>query len=251
MTPTFSVLIGSKGRDTLPRSLESIAAQGLIEGDQAIVAFDAFERRLADLDADMKRVESFGPHFIPLAHVGINASGLPKIIPASYSPSGRDLVILPGDPYHWLGVEQLNHAWQTIPITGSHTFTIGDDDVFTPGAYAALRAHCAPDPLRAVLYRFVPPWGGLLWDVPRLRPCLISGCCIAAPTPHVGLMHTRIETTHDYDWIVDVLDRGRAEGKAPIWLDFVGVVARPSGPLHPSLRYPPRVVAQVEGGAWT
>jgi hypothetical protein len=223
MTPTFTVLIGSIGRPSLRRSLESIRQQARVDGDQVIVAFDAFEQSAAAIDERLALVRSFGPGFDACAY-----------------DSG----------YHWLGVEQINHALRTIPIIGSHVFTIGDDDIFIDGAYQTIRDICAADPLRPVLYRFVAPNRAVLWDMPRLRSCLISGCCIAAPRPFVPLMHTRLETTHDYDWMVEILARARAAGKAPVWLDYIGVVARPESD-HDFTRYcrPAVVVDEVADAA--
>src|SRR5690242_11338848 len=128
MTPTFTVLIGSIGRPSLSAALESIATQRLYPDDQVIVGFDAFEQSPQQLEDRIKLVREFG----------FNA--------VAYDAG-----------YHWLGVEQINHALRTVPITGSHVFTIGDDDIFRPGAYDVLREHCAVDPLRPVLYRFVAP----------------------------------------------------------------------------------------------
>ena len=203
MTPTFTVLIGSAGRATLRRTLDSIAKQERIAGDQCIVVFDAFERQAAHLDTLCDVVASYGPGFIARTY-----------------DAG----------YHFYGVEQINHALSSEPITGSHIFTLGDDDVFVDGAYASLRAICAQDPTRAVLYRFLAPWKEVLWDRPEFRMSRISGCCIAAPKAAVGLMPTQTTwddgrpfVEHDYFWMKDVL----AKTPPPVWLDQLLVVARP------------------------
>lgn len=200
MTPTFTVLIGSIGRPALRNALDSIARQKREPGDQCIVAFDSHEQSQGDLDARFALVDSYGPGFIAVKY-----------------DAG----------YHWLGVEQINHAMRTVQITGSHIFTIGDDDVFVDDAYAHLRPLCKEDPLVPIMYKFVAPNRWLLWDKPRLKACLISGCCIAAPAPFVELMHTRLETTHDYDWMVEIVKKAKEQGREPMWLDYVGVIARP------------------------
>lgn len=223
MVPTFTVLIGSAGRLSLRRSLDSIARQQLLTGDQVIVAFDAHEKSEAELTKLHSIVASYGDGFVSTHHIGINTSE-PKHYPEWF---GNGAAIPMGAAYHWLGVEQINHAMRTVPMTGTHLFTIGDDDVFVNNAYKELRPIVAADPWRPVMFRFVAPNGAILWDKPRLRPCLISGCCIAAPKQFSNLMHTRIETTHDYDWIVEILKKAKAFGKKPLWLDYVGVVARP------------------------
>lgn len=198
MTPTFTVLIGSAGRKSLKASLDSIARQQREAGDQVIVSFDTFER--GHMEEQQEFVRSYGEGFIATSY---NAG------------------------YHWLGVEQINHALRTVPITGSHLFTIGDDDVFVDGAYHHLRRLCISYPDRPILFRFQAPNRAVLWDKPRMRPCLISGCCIAAPVQFNDLMHTRIETTHDYDWMMEIIRKAHEAGHEPVWVDYVGVIARP------------------------
>lgn len=205
--PTFTVMIGACAYDRpdrsskLKHSLDSISRQRRIPGDQVIVCFDSFEQDQGKVQARIDFVHDYGEGFIACEY-----------------DSG----------YHWLGVEQINHAMRTIPITGSHVLTIGDDDVIIDGAYEMLRPFCAADMLRPIIWQFVAPPRCILWDKPRMRACLISGCCIAAPREFVGLMHTRIETTHDYDWMMDVISKAEHQaGKTPLWLRWVGVIARP------------------------
>ncbi len=138
---------------------------------------------------------------------------------------GEGFIACPYDAgFHWLGVAQINYLMRTIPITGSHVFTIGDDDVFVDGAYEALRPYCAAEPLRPIIYKFLAPNRWILWDQPRMKSCFISGCCIAAPWEFVEPMHLRLETTHDYDWMMAIIEKSGVE---PLWLDYVGVIARP------------------------
>lgn len=195
MTPTFTVLIGSLGRSTLRQTLDSIARQHRVTGDQVIVALDSFEH--GEQPDVQQLVTGYGPGFDVCAY-----------------DSG----------YHWLGVEQINYAMHHVPMTGTHVFTLGDDDVFTDDAYATLRPVCAADPAQPVLYRFVAPWRELLWDHPRLEMSRISGCCIAAPAAFVGPMTTAKIVEHDYWWMKDILARS---GREPRWLDRVLVIARP------------------------
>lgn len=224
MIPTFTITIGSAGRSSLKAMLDSIARQERISGDQCLVCFDALDRTADELIENMRLVHSYGEGFHATVHVGVAQSE--KIIPPC-QPYPRGVTIEPGGSYHWLGVEQINHLLQKVNITGSHVFTIGDDDIFVDGAYSLLREVCARNPLRPIIYRFQAPNRWLLWDKPRMKPCYISGCCIAAPTPWVGLHPTDIETTHDYQWMMDILNKAGTEGYEPVWLDYVGVIARP------------------------
>jgi hypothetical protein len=199
MTPTFTVLIGSIGRPSLRQTLDSIARQPRVPGDQVIVTIDSFEQgERRDVQA---LVTSYGPGFLAGAHdAGI----------------------------HCWGTAQINHAWRTVPISGSHIFTVGDDDVFVDGAYATLRPLCAAEPLRPILYQFVAPWRELLWAEPIMQRSRISGCCIAAPRSFVGPHPERNANgqpypEHDFDWMHAIL----AQSPPPLWLDRVLVIARP------------------------
>lgn len=197
MTPTFTVLIGSIGRPSLRQTLDSIAQQARVPGDQVIVAFDAFEQTAADLAARQALVAAYGPGFESCLY-----------------DSG----------YHWFGIEQINHALRTMLLTGSHVFTLGDDDIFVDGAYATLRPLCAADPLRPILYQFLAPWREVLWAEPTMQRSRISGCCIAAPRAAVGCFPTRQYVEHDFDWMLEIL---ATSGRDPLWLEQVLVIARP------------------------
>jgi hypothetical protein len=198
MTPTFTVLIGSIGRASLIDTLNSIHRQRREPGDQVIVAIDTFE------DTDRLRER--------------RVTALVKSYGAGFDVCAYD------SGYHWFGIEQINHAMKTVPMTGSHIFTLGDDDVFVDGAYAELRPRLANDPTQPILYKFLAPWREFLWDVPQMRMSRISGCCIAAPKQFVGPFPTRQYVEHDFDWMQAIL---RESGRDPLWLDKVLVIARP------------------------
>jgi hypothetical protein len=200
MTPTFTVLMGVLGRPTLKASLDSIARQDRVPGDQVLVGIDTYEQgERPDVEA---LVRSYGEGFEV----------------CSFDAG-----------FHCWGTAQINLALAMIPITGSHIFTIGDDDVFVDNAYATLRPVCAVDPLRPVLYRFMSPWREVLWDRKRMERSKISGCCIAAPRAFVG-PHPTVNAQgqpypeHDFDWMQAIL---KASGRDPLWLDEILVIARP------------------------
>ena len=203
MTPTFTVLIGSAGRDSLKYTLDSIAKQDRIPDDRVIVCFDSYENEpSAEL---IQFVHSYGPWAIACEY-----------------DSG----------YHFYGVEQVNFALKhRVHEMSTHVLTLGDDDVLTDRAYSRLRPVVAAYPDQAVLFRFVAPWRELLWDVPQMRRSRISGCCIAAPKQFVGLMDTKTQNPdgteykeHDFDWMQAII---RESGQEPYWLDEVLVIARP------------------------
>jgi len=211
MTPTFTVLIGACAYDrpdryaTLKHTLDSIARQQRVPGDQVVVAVDSFGQDPALVLERMLLVESYGAEFWACSY-----------------DSG----------YHFFGVEQINAALRVMPIMGSHIITMGDDDVFVDVAYAKLRPLCAANPEQPILYRFLAPWKEVLWDVPRMQISRISGCCIAAPRQFVGPMDTRTTwpdsdrpfVEHDYFWMQDILAKAPT---SPLWLDKILVIARP------------------------
>lgn len=203
------MLIGSIGRASLRWTLDSLARQERQAGDQVIVSFDAYEQEPHDLLERISLVESYGEGFLACAF---------------------------NSGYHWYGVEQINYALRMLPITGTHVFTLGDDDIFVKDAWKRLRPLCAKDMRQPILYRFLSPpdmgpWSRLiLWDEPRMKRSYISGCCIAAPREYVGPMPTQRYVEHDFDWMMEILQR--AEPKQPLWLNELLVIARPDPQEH-------------------
>lgn len=252
--PTFTILIGSALRESLWATLGSIAAQQRILGDRVIVGIDALDRDEAAVKTAIARIHRYGEGFFAYAHVGINTSGYTKVTPAGYAPIGAAGAwqARPGEPYHWLGVEQINEGirrYQWTSPDGEYVTTIGDDDVLVPTAYEDLRplVQLAARTRSPLLTRFIAPSREILWDRPRMRACRISGCCIWAPAS-VPLHPTDIETTHDYRWMDAIL--ADPSNNPPVWVDYVAVIARPDTFPCASPRgllwNAPRVVLAVE-----
>jgi len=197
--PTLTVMIGSIARPTLEASLVSIARQPLRHGDQVVVSFDGHEKNPFTFDV-RSMLERFAA--APWLQICAHDAG-----------------------YHWLGVEQINFAMQSVPMTGTHVTTIGDDDVFVPGAYDVIRPVLAANPGRVVLWQFLAPDRKVMWDRKGvLEMNHISGCCAAVPVEICGLHPTARYIQHDYDWIVDAVTRS---GHDPVFLERVLVVTRP------------------------
>ena len=205
MTPTFSVLVPTIGRSSLEATVRSYLAQERIWGDELHVLIDTHGRAI---------------------------SGTCRSMIARQAPTWPDGVYVDeydaGERETWLGVAQMNRRWRSGRVTGSHVLILGDDDCYTPAAFATLRSICGAEPDRPVLFQFVAPWREVLWDRPRLRKSRISGCCIAVPRAWMVEHPTGHYVEHDYDWIVGIVDRARAAGHEPIWLAEVFVVARPA-----------------------
>lgn len=210
MRPAFTVLVGSAGRPTLPQLIESFLNQEREPADSLVITFDAFERSPYDLSRIYKMCYEASHHD-------------PSVILHRYD-SG----------YHFYGVEQINEALRTIVprLVSTHILTTGDDDVYTKDAFKTLRPICENHPLVPILFKFISPWRSVLWDWPRLKMSHISGCCIAAPTYHVGPMKTqtvwpgttRAYVEHDYEWIEEIIAKS---GVPPFWLNQILAIARP------------------------
>lgn len=195
--PSIAVVFASIGRPSLEWTLDSIAQQGLRDGDEVIVVRDAFE----DPDDRMRisdRVEAYGPRFRCNAH-----------------DAG----------YHYYGIEQINVGFQQAGA--DYVFALSDDDVYCDGALGRLRSVCAAHLGRPVLFRFLSPWRAILWDLPRLRRSNISGQCIAVPRQYLRPMSTEHRLEVDYEWLAAIVADAQADGRPPVWCEDVAVITRP------------------------
>ena len=120
---------------------------------------------------------------------------------------------------------KMNWAVAHVPIETTHILPmIGDDDIFSPDAFATLRPVCDADPTRVILAQFVTRWRATLWDQPRMQISKISGQSIVLPSAYWGIpFGTRDYLEVDYDWMTQVLVRASyARGlDDPLWLDQV------------------------------
>ena len=197
MTPSLAIVIGTIGRPTLEDSLDSIVKQGLQPSDQVIVVRDSFEDP-DDTKKVRERVEKYGP---PFQYHECDAG------------------------YHYNGVEQTNYGCSRA--AADFVLSLGDDDVYEPGAFDTLRTVMAEDLFRPVLFRFLSPWRTVLWDMPRMLRSHISGQCIAIPRVFMAKQPTNIDPSVDFDWMEAILAKAAAAKKDPLWLDALLVIARP------------------------
>lgn len=199
MTPTLTIAVPSIGRESLRDTLESIARQALIPGDQVLVVFDSFGADPALWDQTHALVTSFGFTFVPW-----------------------------NGGTHFFGNPQLNRAMQLA--TGDYFCALGDDDVYVDGAIERLRVKLQPN--KAVLFQFyTPPFmvegdprRFVLWANKQLRVANISGCCVAAPRAALVPVSDERRIEVDFDWIVAMVEK---TGQSPIWLKDCLIIARP------------------------
>ncbi len=118
MTVTFSIIVPTIGRTTLGRTLRSIIGAGAQADDQVLVVGDSgrppADRWAARRDAAMFMTR-LQLHYIEAGH-----------------------------PESMAGAHQRNVAQGLA--TGSHLLFLDDDDVYTPGALAAIRRHVTEEP---------------------------------------------------------------------------------------------------------
>lgn len=200
--PTLGIVIPTAGRATLRRTLESMDPQ-MLPGDTCLVVGDVLD---GPLPVTAAIVHDF-PWCRYLEHAGTR---------------------------HTYGHEQINVG---LPLVGGEWVGCqDDDDVFTPDAFATIRATIASlDQLRPLLFRFRSYLGGrVYWDEEqraawrRSRQLLeghIGGHCLWTRNLP-GLVGVRgLRYAGDYDWIVDTVRRWAPVD--PLWCEEVIAVARP------------------------
>lgn len=193
---SISVLIPSLGRPSLERTLRSIEQQGLEPGDEVLVIGD----RHQDLPSNLRdRVLSRGPHMRYFEHdAGFSHYGCP----------------------------QVDYAMQFA--RGDYLLNQSDDDIYTPGAFARIRAQIAalPEP-RPILFRFISPWRSVLWWRKQLARGWVSGQCFAAPNVPSKLgTYDCARFEADYEFIAGTVQNFGGEDSI-IWNPAVIVLTRP------------------------
>lgn len=188
--------MGVIGKPTLRQALDSIKKQEMIPGDCVIVCVDSFEQ---------------GPR--PDVQTLVEGYGF-------------DFCFLDAG-YHFFGVEQCNYATSLIdPMRCSHVMSMGDDDVLVDGTFAALRAVAGEHPDRVIISRQVLNGYGLIWEIPAMRRCHVTGQCMLSPLRDLGVQDTRHDCTVDFDWMMDAI---RRSGQPALFLDFVSTIAHTDG----------------------
>ena len=200
MVPTLCVIIPTAGRQSLRRTLDSIAPQ-VLAGDGCIVVGDVFDGPLPQTEAICREYD-----FVRYVE---------------YAWTGHMF----GHPQFEYGQSLVTQDW----IVGQD-----DDDIFTADAFAAIRAAIAyAEEPRPLLFRFKSYFDGLVfWHTPGpewVRPGHIGGHCLCLPNVagKIGLRARdgtyRYES--DYDWVADTLKKW--EPVEPLWCNHVISIARP------------------------
>lgn len=200
-TPTLSLIIPTAGRPSLRRTLESAAPQ-VLPGDECIVVGDTLDGPLPQTEAICRDYPWV--RYIEHAH----------------------------DAHRW-GHPQFD-AGQAAAI-GDWLIGQDDDDVWTPDAFAAIRAAIAhAEYPRPLLFRFRSYFGGFVfWHTAGpewIRQGHIGGHCLVQPGRAHGKVGQRaVNGTYryesDFDWITSTLANWAPI--EPLWCDHVIAEQRP------------------------
>ena len=178
----------------LASCLDTVVRQPLHEGDEVLVVGDTTDGPLPEIEATVKQ---FGPQFRYLSLAG---------------------------EVHDYGHSQAQYAMSQA--RGDWLVFNDDDDVFTVGAFDAIRKAIAElsEP-RPILFKFLTHYGYLVWDRKVIEQGHIGGHCIVCPNipERLGVWTPRYEG--DFDFIRSTLDLWPAD--AVVWNKTVIAVARP------------------------
>lgn len=194
MRPTFSVIVATTGRPTLPRALQSLADQPLVPGDPVLLTAGD-EVIVVGAGAAIRGVAArFGYRFLEAGPFG------------DWGQQERQTA--------------MRHA------RGTHLAFLDDDDVFCPGAFAAMRAAVGAHPRRPVMFKMVAPWGTTIWKDPVVRCGNHGGPQFVCPNDpaRLGVWGRRYEG--DFDFIVSTLAKYPPD--ALVWDATVTYVCRPA-----------------------
>lgn len=185
MMPRFSVIVATSGRPTLSRALQSLADQPLQDGDEVIVT---------GAGADIQQTaEAFGYRY------------------------------LGAGPFGCWGQRERHEAMAYA--TGTHLVFLDDDDIYAPGAFAAMRAVCADHPDCPVMFRMIAPWGETLWRRPIVYEGNLGGPQFVTPNDPARLGAWGLRYEGDFDFIVSTL--ARYPQGALVWDQTVTYICRP------------------------
>jgi hypothetical protein len=185
----FSIIVPTCGRRSLARTLQSIADQALAAGDEVLLVTDGPQPSAADLFA---------------------RSGLPG--GCLQAPQSRDY-----------GGTQRNRGMDEA--AGDYLLFMDDDDIFTPQAFATIRAILRERPDRPHLFRMrYAADGRLLWARPELRPGNVSTQMMVYPN-RPDLLRWDSKHGHDFRFIFN--NQALWPPDSLVWRDEVIAVIRP------------------------
>lgn len=205
--PTLSIIIPTIGRPTLKRTLESIRKQQLVEGDEVIVVQD-------------------GPAVQEVRRV-IEASGLP----------GRYLFL--DRHYADFGATPRNHGMTRA--RGEYLAFHDDDDIYRPGAFAAIRAAATRQPGRPLMFRnWVKVLGRTRWEDKTVRPVNVGTPMFITPKDFGRLTVWPSHRGSDFGFICNTLRKwpaGSVAWRPEVVSDYLDPGGGQARPMKRNLLY--------------
>lgn len=170
--PTFSIIVPTIMRDSLPATLHSIRHAGAGQGDEVLVVVDAAHR------------DGYAPAGFNDAVAALVADGVSvRILQPDEARGGW------GGPARNYGVGLAR---------GSHLLFIDDDDQYRPGAIDQVRAMVADNPETMHVWRMKARGGRVLWTRPVLRVGNIGTPMFCVPRHAAGRWTERYEGDFDF-----------------------------------------------------
>lgn len=213
---SIACVIATQGRETLLRAIRSVLSQDVRPDDHLIVVVDTHDRAALNWDT--------------LSTVWID------VIKPHRDRLTMDLVYCPSDRATW-SHEQARYGVSLVP-EGHWISLLGDDDVYTPGAWAAMRARAEAGPPRPLLFRMDHNAAGIIWKeaglvggrwVGTVQEGMISEQNLIVPKLP-GLMGQWDCTRYagDFDWVRSTLELWAEQGIAPEWEETIIQFSRPA-----------------------
>jgi len=172
--PTLTITIPTIGRPTLRRTLDSIHAQQLVDGDEVLLVQDG------PADEATRRV--------------FEESGLP----GRYLATGKRAADFGGTPRN-LAIQRAR---------GEYLAFLDDDDASRPGAFDAIRRAAVRHPERPLMFRMARPgWAMDLWSDQTVRHGNVSTQMFVAPNRPDRLGAYGLYYSGDLEWIATTLER--------------------------------------------
>lgn len=192
---SISVIIPSISAPTLRRTLDSIVHQGLILGDQVLVIGDHYQPMARDLVLEYRK--KTGGAFEYYQYEGESCWGNPN----------------------------RNFAFQYC--TGRYISFMDEDDIYTEGAFTAIRSNAGIHPDKLFMYRFKHQVGGILWHTPGfVVGGSVGGHCIVPPNIAEKLGRWSMNYCGDFDFIKSTMELW--DQSDLFWVDSVIAICRPT-----------------------
>lgn len=203
----IACVMATQGRSTLSRAINSVISQETRSSDILLLVVDRREPLDDDAEAVLATVLRAAPYYFD---INLRVMDHPNNRPTfSHEQAAYGLSFVPDG--HWISL-------------------IGDDDVYTPGAWKSIRDRAEAGPPRPLLFRMDHNAGGIIWrEVGRIQEGQISEQNLIVPKLP-GLIGTWDFERYsgDFEWVDSTLKLWAARGIEPDWDDTIIQFSRPA-----------------------